>query len=219
MKNLRLFTNSFVGFSSRTGKLTWLLIVLIISSCQKEPLPGIHEPPAQHVAASRTTPSDAQILASTQWFINNFVPLASDQDVYDDIIEGNQTSPLVTSKLASLGYSDINAFTQAFTANMGEVLSALNSGTLTASSLEQTLLQHMNEINFGVLDNGTSTAGMNGYLPCYEQFLTDLSETLVLTAVASGSGPWTSAITGVVGVAYSYWHFKNCLKENYGNGN
>ena len=189
------------------------IFLFIIASCRKEPI-AYEFPPnsfSGHKISARSPEPDQQIVDEAQWIIDNIIPLVSDESVYDDITSGNWYSTLATSKLLSLGYSGFDDFSQEFWNHTDAVSSAIRAGSLTAASIRQILLQNINNLNFSAMP------GNSAYLPCYEEFVTNLM--FVAVAVAAASETVVGAvIAGIAGTAAAYLQFKNCLHENYPNG-
>lgn len=189
------------------------IFLFIIASCRKEPIPDAFPPNnlSGHKVSARSSEPDQQIVDEAQWIIDNIIPLVSDESISDDITSGNWYSTLMTSKFLSLGFSGFDDFSQEFWNHTDAVSSAVRAGTLTAESIRQILLENMDDLNFSAMP------GNPAYLPCYEEFVTNLM--FVAVAVAAASETVVGAvIAGIAGTAAAYLQFKNCLHENYPNG-
>lgn len=194
-------------------KVPVFIILIFISSCRKEPVSTTIFPAnfsGQNVLA-RSSDTEQEVLDEAQWMISYLLPVISDEAVYNDILSGNRYSSTVTARLNVLGFSDFDDFTTEFISRTSAVSHALNTGLINAEWVQQILQQNINNLNFSAL--GDTSA----YLPCYQEFVTNMM--FVAVAVAAASETVIGAvIAGVAGTAAAYLQFKNCLHENYPNG-
>lgn len=213
MKSIHVTQNLFSPIRLRLTGTTFMLLALLLASCQKEQMPLEATETAQYFtsATSRSSVADQEVVQHIQWTIAHFVPLVSDPEASSAIESGNTSSAVVVAKLASLGYSSFEQFAEAYYENGASIFSAVQSGGLTGAGIQQVVSGH--SFNLTVLgDDPPSSAAM----PCTDQFASDMAMMPVVVAAAtSATSPVGGAVAGALHTAMAYRNYKNCMRANY----
>ncbi|MBK9339027.1 MAG: hypothetical protein IPM98_21805 [Lewinellaceae bacterium] len=216
MKSVFVTRNQPFSRYVRLAVLPLLAFVFSLASCQKESTPAFDLRDKVAVSTpvnARTTSVEGDVLEHTQWVIDNMLPLAFDADVCAALSSGNTGSAVVSAKLAALGYSSFEQFSEAYRASGSSVMSAIQAGNLSGTAIQQLVAGHV--FDLGTLDDGDSASA--ALPPCTQQFQSDLAMLPLVLLAASETGPG-SGLAGVVYVITAYVNFNNCLRATYPNG-
>lgn len=211
MKNAKF--GSLMGlppFVLKTQRL--ILVALFFIACNKDSGPNIADklvkPTPQAMVLSRSE-IEIKVVSYAQWLVNKMVPIVADQNVYAEIVSGNPYSEIVTSKLISLGFEGFDDFSQEFSTVGVDVIAAVNAGTLTEDAIYSILTQNISFFNFNAL--GISLTAAN--LPCYDAFLVNVMQAIIMTSVGALSSAGAAIVAGAAGMIYAYLAFKQCIKQ------
>lgn len=144
--------------------------------------------------------------------IDHHTPLIADPAVRAELAAGNYTAPIVSAKLANLGFASYNSFALQYEQVSAYTRQAINDGILTQNIISDILQANFNQLKFNALPEGDPDELK---VPCYKEFVDDLALGMVAVIGAASGGPWAAAGAAAIAVSGAYIKFKHCL-EQYG---